>query len=399
MFNIKISTQLFILLALCGILIVCFINIDSPINKINTVNAITPSVEPFQSDVTTTTLSVQQQIANQVSTSSIINYKKKLNALFAATNSPVPTSSNQAKPALKEAYLNELTVQTLPKTNPDDIIVTYFYFRNGAPSANSSALDQLIDFVLTEKADRAKDFFLRADSGITINILFKYNFKNDFNDVVDVEAVVTETPPVTRVLTESEKARYKALTFDKCEIDYITANTLEYIKLTLKKSKIITDYIPPAGASNTDSISGTKEVLQEFIIYLRINELSSKLNSDTNTLELTLADFIPFDSYLEYKVSMRIGSASTYTNYLAWQMYIKNASSSKVSANDFLRERLTLKQKELLHDKYNEIITPMFMVDNKISNLENSINIIKDTYNFNKLNNMANNIRFYPVTQ
>jgi hypothetical protein len=116
-------------------------------------------------------------------------------------------------------------------------------------------------------------------------------------------------------------------------------------------------------------------------------------------LELTLSDFIPFDSYLEYKVSMRIGSVSTYTNYLAWQMYIKNVSSDKISANDFLKERLSQKQKELLHDKYNDIITPMFMVDNKIANLENSINTIKDTYNFNKLNNMATNIRFYPVTQ
>lgn len=397
MFEIKLNIQLFILLALCGILIVCFINIESPINKINTV---TPHVESFQlSDVTTTTQSEQKQITSQLSAASITSYKKKINALFAATTSPIPTTSTQSNANLKDAYLNTLTVQTLPKTNPEDIIVTYFYFRNGAPSANSSALDQLIDFVLTEKRDRANDFFLRADSGITIDILFKYNFKNDFNDVVDVEAVVTETQPTTRSLSDAEKSRYKSLTFDKCEIDYTSINTDEYIKLTLKKTTLITDYTPPVGATNTDSISGTKEVLQEFIIYLRISDLTSKLSNASNTLELTLADFIPLDSYLEYKVSMRIGSAATYTNYLAWQMYIKNASSDKVSANDFLRERLSQKQKELLHDKYNEIITPMFMVDNKIANLENAINTIKDVYNFNKLNNMATNIRFYPVTQ
>jgi hypothetical protein len=398
MFDIKISTQLFILLALCGILIVCFINIDSPIKNIDQVQ----TVEPFQSpDVTTTTatLSASQQITRQISAAGITNYKKKINALFAATISPTPTIFDQSNTNLKEAYLNTLTVQTLPKTNPEDIIVTYFYFKNGAPSPTSPALDQLIDFVLTEKADRAKDFFLRADNGITIDILFKYNFKNDFNDIVDVEAIVTETPPVTRSLSDAEKARYKSLTFDKCEIDYTTVNTDEYIKLTLKKSTIITDYTPPAGATNTNVISGTKEVLQEFIIYLRISDLTTKLSNVSNTLELTLSDFIPFDSYLEYKVSMRIGSVSTYTNYLAWQMYIKNVSSDKISANDFLKERLSQKQKELLHDKYNDIITPMFMVDNKIANLENSINTIKDTYNFNKLNNMATNIRFYPVTQ
>lgn len=395
MFDIKLNIQLFILLALCGILIVCFINIDLPIKTINT-----QTVEPFQSsNMITTTLSANQQINNQISAASITNFKKKLNALFASSTTQLPVSSNQINNNLKEAYLNELHVQTLPKTNQDDIIVTYFYFRNGAPSENSSALDHLIDFVLTEKRDRSKDFFLRADNGITIDILFKYNFKNDFSDIVDVEAIVTETPPTTRSLSDAEKGRYKSLTFDKCEIDYTTVNTDEYIKLTLKKTTLITDYTPPAGVTNLDSISGTKEVLQEFIIYLQISELSSKLNMNNNTLELTIADFIPFDSYLEYKVGMRIGNAAIYTNYLAWQMYIKNVSTDKVSANDFLRERLSLKQKELLHDKYNEIITPMFMVDNKIANLENSINVIKDTYNFNKLNNMATNIRFYPVTQ
>ena len=279
MFDIKLNIQLFILLALCGILIVCFINIDSPIK-----NIASSHIEPFQpTDVTTTTISANQQIKNQVKAASIINYKKKINALFAATTSPIPTSSVQTNTSLQEAYLNTLSVQTLPKTNLEDIIVTYFYFRDGAPSANSSALDQLIDFVLTEKRDRSEDFFLRADSGITIDILFKYNFKNDFNDVVDVEAVVTELPPSTRSLSDAEKSRYKSLTFDKCEIDYITINTDEYIKLTLKKSTIITDYTPPVGATNINSISGTKEVLQEFIIYLRISKLSSKLSNTSNT--------------------------------------------------------------------------------------------------------------------
>lgn len=408
MFDIKLNTQLFILLALCGILIVCFINIDSPINasiKSSIKSSIKQDVEPFQ-DPTSTTPSTTQNISAQIAASiaastSITNYKKKLNALFAASTTPVPTSLNQINSELKEAYLNELNIQTLPKTNSDDIIVTYFYFINGAPSPNSSALDQLIDFVLSEKADRSKDFFLRADDGINIEILFKYNFKNDFNDIVDVEAVVTETPPVTRALSDAEKARYKSMTFDKCEIDYITIDTDEYIKLTLKKSTIITDndYTSPPGATNTNTILGTKEVLQEFIIYLRITDLGTKLNTANNSLESTLSAFIPFDSYLEYKVGMRIGSAATYTNYLSWQMYIKNASSDKVNANTFLRERLSLKQKELLHDKYNEIITPMFMVDNKIAKLEKSIDIIKDSYNFNKLNNMATNIRFYPITQ
>lgn len=382
MFNVKLNTSLFILLALCGILIVCFINVDSK------------PIEHFQpSDTTTMTLNANQQIANQISAANITNYKKKINALFAAS-----TNTSPANPSLKESYLNELHIQTLPKTNPDDIIVTYFYFKNGAPSADSSALDQLIDFVLTEKIDRATDFFLRADNGVTIDILFTYNFKNDFNDIVDVEAVVTETLPVTRTLSDAEKARYKSMTFDKCEIDYTTINKDEYIKLTLKKSTIITDYKPPVGAKNLDTISGTKEVLQEFIIYLKISNLGSKLENVNATLELAISDFIPLDSYLEYKVSMRIGNAGTYTNYLTWQMYIKNASSDKVNANEFLRERLSQKRKELLHDKYNEIITPMFMVDNKITNLEHSINAIRDTYNFNKLNNMATNIRFYPVT-
>jgi hypothetical protein len=117
---------------------------------------------------------IQTSLVKQISAASISNYKQKINALFAAATSPIPTSVMQPNTTLKEAYLNELHIQTLPKTKPDDIVVTYFYFRNGAPTANSSALDQLIDFVLTEKGDRSKDFFLRADNGVNIDILFKY---------------------------------------------------------------------------------------------------------------------------------------------------------------------------------------------------------------------------------
>jgi len=394
---IELNIQLFILLILCGILIVCFVNIDSlqTKNESSKIEALTvnnnDTIESFQT--TTKPFNVNEIQSQQNIIGNIINYKKQLNALFAASFQ----GESRDDETQKIAYLNQLSLQTLPKSTADDIVVTYFYFKNGAPTETSSALDQLIDFILTEKQDRETDFFLKAEDGISVDILFKYNYKNDFDDVVEVDAILTELPSTTRKLTDAELKRYKTLKFDKCTIDYVEKN---FIKLTLKKSKII-EYTPPEGASNVERISGPKEVMQEFNIFLKITDLDIKLSrtSNENKLELAIRDFIPYDSFIEYKVNMRIGDNVIYTNYLTWQMYIKNASTDKVNANDFLREKLAIKQKELLHDKYNDIITPMFMVDNKISKLENSLNIIKDNYNFNKLNNMANNLRFYPVSQ
>jgi len=386
--NFDFNLQVFILLVLCGILITCFVNVENmrPIPKIMQFdnNGQEPSLkEPFQTEELTIAQSAK--------------YNKQLRQMFAAN---ITSDTNATPPTV--AYLNLLKLQTLSKTNPDDIIVTNFYLKNKNVAHDSPALDQLVAFILSPKENRNADFFLKADDGVDIDILFKYNYKSDFNDTVDVEAVVTEKYPTTRTLTEGEKAGYKSMTFDKCTIEY---NIKDIIKLTLKKSVILPEnaFILPQGVSDSSRIAGQKEVLQEFIIYIQSADLKARLDGNTNAstpqLELVVNNFIPYNSIMEYKVSMRIGNESLYTNYLSWQLYVKNIITDKVSANGFLTEKLAIKQKELLHDKYSNIITPMFMVDNKIANLDKSIQNLQATYNFNKLNNMATNIRFYPITQ
>lgn len=392
----KLNLQMLILLVLCGILITCFVNIyhlPKPFPLSKTTLDIQQSIinEPFQTETD----------QNELTIAKSVKYNKQLRAMFAA-NIFTQVSSDASHTNNQIAYLNLLALQTLPKTNPDDIIVTNFYLKNKDISHTSPALDQFVAFVLSLKEDRAADFFLKADNGVDVNILFKYNYKSDFNDTVDVEAIVTERLPENRSSTgisDNERASYKSITFDKCTIEY---NIKDIIKLTLKKSVILPEnaFILPQGVTDPNTIAGQKEILQEFVIYLQSDGLLTTLDSNKPlTLELVIANFIPYNSIMEYKVSMRIGNATTYTNYLTWQMYLKSAVVDKVNANTFLAEKLSLKQKELLHDKYNSIITPMFIVDNKISNLEKSIQNIQSTYNFNKLNNMASNIRFYPVTQ
>lgn len=389
----KFNLQMLILLVLCGILITCFVNIYHPLK--------TFPLPKTKLDVQQGNITEQFQTENELTIAKSAKYNKQLRAMF-AVNIITQASSGSSRTNNQDAYLNLLALQTLPKTNPDDIIVTNFYLKNKDISHTSPALDQLVAFVLSLKEDRVSDFFLKADNGVDVNILFKYNYKSDFNDTVDVEAIVTEKLPENRssgALPDSEKASYKSITFDTCTIEY---NIKDIIKLTLKKSVILPEnaFILPQGVTDPNTIAGQKEILQEFVIYIQTDGLLTTLDGNKPlALELVIANFIPYNSIMEYKVSMRIGNATTYTNYLTWQMYLKNASTDKVNANTFLSEKLALKQKELLHDKYNNIITPMFMVDNKINNLEKSIQNIQSTYNFNKLNNMASNTRFYPVTQ
>ena len=95
MFDIKITTQLFILLALCGILIVCFVNFDNLHISTHSSNkeSLMEVTEPFE--VTSTTLSSNEQISQNITAASITNYKKKLNALFAASVMPIAVSNTQ----------------------------------------------------------------------------------------------------------------------------------------------------------------------------------------------------------------------------------------------------------------------------------------------------------------
>ena len=289
-------------------------------------------------------------------------------------------------------YLNQLEIQTRPKYKDTDIVVKKYYFTQD-PNLESQpaqpALNHLVNYITVQKRDRETDFYLNCIYGLSISILFTYNYDSNLSEAVDVDAVITEKAPQDISLDEVEKAKYKTMKFNKCQIKFNPTASDKIILTLTKLTKL--DYTPPEGVTSPKSIAGNKLVEQRFDIYIHVPDLSA-----TTTLTLTniLGLLDTNESFVEYSVNMSINE-SAFVNYLTWQLYITTITQSKINANVYMKTQLEKQTKTLLEDKYNKIITPMFMVDNKISQLSDSIKNVIDIYNFNKLNNMSTQLRFY----
>jgi hypothetical protein len=231
--------------------------------------------------------------------------------------------------------------------------------------------------ILRKKPDAQRtpdnDFFLEGTNGIDINILFKYNYEGDFNDNVDVDATITEK--------DANGDALKVIKFNKCKLGY---NIADPDRLQFELSRTVKSY---TSAINKNPV----DIKQVFTIYLNIPRLSS---ASSYTPQAIIPMMTPYNSFMEYKVFI-IPDNEIYSS----QLYIINARAGVVDANAYMKKNLEEQNKEILRDKYNAIITPMFMVDNKLSQLEDNLQVIKDAYEFNRLNSMASQLRFYPVNQ
>ena len=69
--------------------------------------------------------------------------------------------------------------------------------------------------------------------------------------------------------------------------------------------------------------------------------------------------------------------------------------NSKENLNEYTKQKLQSLHMETLNDNYNEAVSSMFNLDNKISKKEKIINDVKKHYLFNELSNLQNNIKFY----
>lgn len=77
------------------------------------------------------------------------------------------------------------------------------------------------------------------------------------------------------------------------------------------------------------------------------------------------------------------------------ELYLNNVEYQTTSMNKWLQDKINTENEELLNDKLENIITPMFDLDNEIEKRSNVVKRIHDIYRFNKLNNSRNTMRFY----
>ena len=362
----------FILFVLCGVLIICFVGphinqqVPATTKQINQLSI----TEPFQVINTEDIDKVMQE--NML--------KKILLKLFTGYET-------QNGPVLK-ANFNNLLVQTRPWTNLKyDLNIVKFPFSkeetDKPESIFSTEKRQIYDIISMKPGNRASDFYLNGKNGIDINIIFRYNYEGDYNNTVDVDAYIKELSPPDVKLSPEDQSTYKTIIFKKCKIDYNINDPdriqLSFTRTTNYKSQVVYD--------------GT-QVRQTYTIYLNIPGLANLLKNNTGMASV-INNAIPYNSFLDYVIEWQPTGKTDFEIIFNSQLYIINSKPGVVDANTYMKANLEEQNKEILRDKYNGIITPMFMIDNSLSKLENSLNNIKDAYEFNRLNNMATQLKFY----
>ncbi len=80
-------------------------------------------------------------------------------------------------------------------------------------------------------------------------------------------------------------------------------------------------------------------------------------------------------------------------------LFPQSITSAFESLKEYTKSALNKTTERLLKDNVAEIVTPMFMVDQRLDGTEGILAKIKDHYRFNELSNAQSGYRFYPVSE
>jgi len=266
------------------------------------------------------------------------------------------------------------------------------------------------------KVDRNQDFFLNMINGVAIDINFVNNYVRDFNDTIETETLVEELLPNNFEGTQEDKKRYKDYTFNTCivEISEIVDdvvnenNARDVVILTLEKEINIGDnnddntynYLEVLNKDITDDKKKCKSIfaIQKCIVKIVLNE-DIKINADTNFKNFVENINVPESSF-SYELGFRYISMTgqeiiPVKGIYKVELYLNNVEYQTTSMNKWLQDKINTENKELLNEKLEKIITPMFDLDNEIEKRSKVVKRIHDIYRFNKLNNSRNTMRFY----
>ena len=266
------------------------------------------------------------------------------------------------------------------------------------------------------KVDRNQDFFLNMINGVAIDINFVNNYVRDFNDTIETETLVEELLPNNFEGTSEDKKRYKDYTFNTCivEISEIIddvvneKNARDVVILTLEKEINIGDnnddntynYLEVLNKDITDDNKKCKSIfaIQKCIVKIVLNE-DIKINAETNFKNFVENINVPESSF-SYELGFRYITMSgteiiPVKGIYKVELYLNNVEYQSTSMNNWLQDKINTENKELLNEKLEKIITPMFDLDNEIEKRSKVVKRIHDIYRFNKLNNSRNTMRFY----
>lgn len=266
------------------------------------------------------------------------------------------------------------------------------------------------------KVDRNQDFFLNMINGVAIDINFINNYVRDFTDTIQTESLVKELLPNNFEGTEEDKKRFKDYSFNTCIVEISKSidssgnenNGNNMVILTLEKEINIGDnndnntfnYLNMLNEDIVDDKNKCKSIfaIQKCIIKVVLNkDFEITVNTDFKNFVENIN--IP-ESTFSYELGFRYISMSgmeilPVNGIYKVELYLNNVEYQTSSMNTWLQDKINNENEGLLNKKLEDIITPMFDLDNEIEKRSKVVKRIHDIYRFNKLNNSRNTMRFY----
>jgi hypothetical protein len=210
----------------------------------------------------------------------------------------------------------------------------------------------------------------KFEYGVKLDIDFILQFSYNINPLkVPSKITITEVPS-SEFLIKSEKDKYNTYTLDSFSLDIEPNNpNIVIFKFNLPDFK-----------------HSTYTLNQELKLKLHFNTnvatelnyvaLMSKLNVFTSTLQYNILR----KNNILFSVDMR---------------FIYDKYDITGSLKDYTEKEIENIFTDTLNDKYNKIITPLFVLDNDLSKHEKEINDIRKHYLLDELSSVKNNVKFF----
>jgi hypothetical protein len=249
----------------------------------------------------------------------------------------------------------------------------------------------LLKLANKSKSGVPNPYYFNPSAGFKFNIIFNNTPGLTNSTLAKCDAVITSI------------ADGHQITFDKCNFVY-SSTVPNKIQLSfVKESKP-----DPLQVSTADfgQIASGILVSQKFDLQLECKPSISGSNIGTEITDYTGQDRTKFlklinsqvvipVSKLTYTLHISVPEINAEQDILSYEINMASIMARHENMQEYTYKKMGALTEELLNEKVGNIVTPMFVLDNKLNTMENKLKNVNDAYFFNNLNNGQTNYRFF----
>ena len=239
----------------------------------------------------------------------------------------------------------------------------------------------LLKLVNKSKSGVPNPYYFNPRTGFKFYIIFNTNAGVDTGMTITCDAVFTS-------ISDGQE-----ITFDKCNLVYSNTKP-NTIQISFIKTSIPDKQLLPS--SDYGEIASDLLVTQKFDLQL-VTKTTPNFNS-TTFLDLINQNAIPAISKLTYTINVSNIKTNESQDILSYEINLAALLARRENMQEYTYKKMGNITEEILNEKVGNIVSPMFLLDSKLNNMENNLKKVQDAYFFNNLSNNQTNYKFFNTT-